>query len=336
MPDPSSALASAGCARHALVIAGLLAVALGIVVVRNGAGVSRLAADAVAMREGRAEAATLDSPEALLAWIRAHPERASIVVWEDSARVLAVAPEAVRPAPGLPVLLLGAEAARREASLALDSLTVPALAGDRAAADALLRALGRPAAEAVPDRLGVPDLDAPVPLDGLLLAWSEQAGGDVEAVPHAAWRDLAFVRDARLLADDPNGTVDGGRRGGLGLSLDQQRSAASVGMPRGTAEGYARLLRQALAGDSGGGGRFRRALAEAAPTGLPEGVFLRRGGMQGHLAVAGYATPEAGPARVVVLLLGDLPHAVYGRLTEGALDAGLVLGLLLGEVTVGA
>ncbi|MEM7787219.1 MAG: hypothetical protein AAF594_05760, partial [Bacteroidota bacterium] len=191
---PLARFAQVGCARHVGVIGGLLAMALLIVLARNWGGVSRFAIDAEAAREGQEVAATLDSPEALLAWVRAHPEAASLVVWDDSVQTLAVAPEVARPVPGLPVLLLGAEVARQAAAgldttaavpagtvaerrlpsidapgpepATVGALTQAALAGDRASADALLALLGRDAVEATPDRLGVPELEAPLPVGG--------------------------------------------------------------------------------------------------------------------------------------------------------------------------
>ena len=205
---------------------------------------------------------------------------ASLVVL-DLARdsvLVAVRPDARRPAPGLSALvtalaaeglpdgvrraprpasalaarrLPGLEPARQDTGAwSLDRLLDAALTGDRAAADEALAVVGRPAAEAA-----APDgAEAPVPVGGLWLAWapsrrgSDTAPDDLAlaflALPRAAQRDSAFFRDRAFRNSAALRAAETMRleREGLGMTPERAAAAAAATLPQGTARAYARLL----------------------------------------------------------------------------------------------
>jgi len=332
--------------RHLLILAGLLALAAAIYALRQPDAVGRLVQHAGSVREGADEARALATPDDLLAWVRAHPERASLVVLDGDSVVLTLGPDTPRPAPALPALVtvaayraavaddaldpaatVGPEATTRRrlaaagrppagaaSPVTLDSLAALALTGDRAAADALLAVVGREAAEAAPARLGLPALAPPLPVAGLLAAWLPPGTGETadEAAADAfAARPDAARRDAAWAADAALvGGAPDPTAGGVPLGLDAQRRAFAASLPRGTASGYARLLAQlAASGDAPPyvGGAVPGAVAGAAAVRTPEGV------------------------RVAVLLAEDVPHAVFYHLTQKGLEAGMLLALARGE-----
>ena len=234
----------------------------------------------------------LETADALGAWIAAHPDRASLWVWDlDTGETLArAAGDRARPVAGLTALLLAAEYARQAdagldttyrvsgsalerrvlpgvepAHAGTDALALPALVrtavqGHRPAADELLRIVGRRDAEAISARLGLPDLDAPLPVGGLQLAWSpaQWAGGTTPAeqaerfarLPRAAQRDSAFARDRSFQSSAAYRSEEMARleRHGLGLTEAETHTVAARSFPRGTARDYADLLARAFRG----------------------------------------------------------------------------------------
>ena len=374
MPDPAPP-ARPRFARHLVLIAGLLVVALGVVVVRNWDGAVRAARDAGSMGEGSETAASLREPADVLAWVRDHPG-ASLVVWDvaaDSA-VVAIRPDERRPVAGLTGLLLaaelvrrggagldtatvlpasaverrrlpGAEPARERAPASLADLARQALGADRAAADALLWTLGRRATDALPARLGLAALEAPLPLDGLLLAWApadrpgprETQLDQFLALDRAAQRDSAFSRSQAYVKSRAYRSAEQVRleRVGLGLSRDDQRAAAQATFPRGTARAYARLLARSARGDLLGPAAsdvFLDLVARPATDSLQARGGRRLGvvggGFPGLLGTAAVFQSGRG-GRVAVLLVEDAPNAVFFHLAQSGLDAGLVLDLVV-------
>ena len=328
------------------------------------------------MREGAAEARALRTPDDLLAWVRAHPERASLVVWDvgsDSA-VLTVEPARERPVAGLPALLLAAELARQSVAgvdtarlvpasvlsrlrlpgvererdggaVSLGALARRALGADRVAADVLLDRLGREAVEAVPVRLGAPEIEPPLPLGGLFLSWAPADGpgprrAQVEsflALGRSAQRDSAFAHGRAFVTSPAYRAAETARleRDGLGLSRARQREAARLSFPRGTAEGYARLLVRAARGelaDAETSSRLVELVTRPATSALQAKGGRRLGvvggGFPGLTGTAGLLQTARG-GRVAVLLLEDLPDAVFFHLAQTDLEVGLVLQLLL-------
>ncbi len=94
--------------RHLLIATGLLVVAIVVVVLRYRDTFGVMLDNLRAMREGRALAETLRSPQDLLAYLLDHPTQASLVVFDVTApdSGLYFQPEVARPVAGLPRLLL--------------------------------------------------------------------------------------------------------------------------------------------------------------------------------------------------------------------------------------
>ena len=347
---PLDRVARLGCTRHALVIAGLLAVAIGIAVARNWGAVSRALGDASAMAEGADEARALETPADLLDWIRRHPDRGALVVWDlraDSAVARVGSVGADRPAVALPLvgplldlLVYGDTAAVPAAALRTlpgverpspDSAAVPfaalarrALRGDRAAGDALLRRA----------RSGEVTWNGEVPLDGLFVAWAQSARADTldaflardrGVVERAAW---ALSR--RLRSDGPfrEATEADLATHGLGLSLDDQRWAAAVTFPRLRATVVARGLADLAHSDSAALALLTEPATDSLRVRGGERLGVFGGGFPGIQSTAGILTRADGGGRVVVLLLDGLPHAVFYHLAQTGLDVGLVLDRL--------
>jgi hypothetical protein len=217
---------------------------------------------------------------------------------------------------------------------------------DPAAADWLLRRLGRPALRRAPDRLGIPDIDPPLPTSGVHLLWHHH---DQTASPAARVDTLAALaaparaRRAyrlmdRLRRDSAFRHTEHTRRArrGSGLSLRQQRALARHTAPRGTAADYATLLRRVATGSllsPDVSARMQAALerpTDADSVGLSLRAVASTGGATpGLLSLAGYARREGdAPPRVVVLVLERLPMAVFYHLLQTSLDKGLFLRLL--------
>lgn len=340
-----------GCARHLWIIAGLIVVALGILVARNPDALQRLFANQQAMQEGSEEARALTSPTALVDWIAAHPEQASLVVREAGGEVLLdVNGRTPRPVAGLPALWVAAEWAEQAASGRLDTTAVPPerlavrrlpgtgavadtaamgprllvdrmLNGDRAAESVLLARLGPDPVAVRARRYGV---EPPVPFEGILLAW--QAGDTMATNAGALARRLA--RDAPYREDVIQEFQDEGFR----LTLNEQRLAAAAALPQGTAAAYARLLADALVDSLASpeaSALFLDALAAPDSVGGTVQFGSKGGGFPGHLALAAWVQPpNASSGRVAVLMLEDLPLGLFYHLSQTGLDAGLVLRLL--------
>jgi hypothetical protein len=312
----------------------------------------------------------METPTDLLDWVATHPEHASLVVLDASGdELLAHEAETVRPVVGLPSLLLLAEAVERVAAGSLeasgltaedldarrlpgtgtpasgldlstpDALLRQAFSSDRAAESELVDRIGVQSVERRADALGVGDLEPPVPFEGMLLAWMEGA---------AAMSHSDAVATARRLADRlatsetfRTETVERLREEGFPLSLDEQKAAAAQTIPRGTAAGYAELLQRALTDDLGSpaaSSRFLDVLDATPPDSLGTAftyLGTKSGGLPGFLALGAVGRTQSHGARVAVLVLEDLPLAVFYHLVQTRLDTALVLELLAGDALVG-
>lgn len=348
MPDPA---ARGGCARHLLALGALSLLALGLVVGQYRDVLGLAFRNTGAMGEGAEEARALRTPDDLVAWMARHPERASLVVLDlgDARRDLRFGAEVERAVVGLPTLWTLAEAARRGPTTppgadTLDALALPvrrergapadapedplraAAAGRDEVADALLLRLGPETVAALPAALGL-RAESAIPMAGLFVAW-----GDPAAPPDRDAVRAAAVAHAERLVADPAARAaahDRFRFQGLRLDLPEQRARAAATLPRGTAEAYAGLLARALT-DSlfapEASARFRAALERPLPEGGAAAGVTRA--FPGHLAFAGYVRPAGGAPRVAVLLLEDMPTAVFYHLSRTGLEAGLALRLL--------
>jgi hypothetical protein len=125
--------------RHLLIAAGLLLAVCAFVVARNWETFATMYANVTAMNEGRQVAEEMRHPDDLLAYLSAHPDRASLVAYEVGARADGIfyRSDVRRPVVNTPHLLLLAEYARQverghlapDRRVSLDSLGVYALPG---------------------------------------------------------------------------------------------------------------------------------------------------------------------------------------------------------------
>lgn len=232
----------------------------------------------------------IETADDLAAWVQAHPEGASVWVWDvdTGGEQTNWNGDRVRPVVGLTALLLAAEYARQvengldttyqvpastlelrrlpavEAdaadvgALALPALVRAAARGNRPAADELLRILGREGVDAIPRQLELTDVEPPMPIAGLLLAWApeqwvdgttptEQAERFVR-LARSAQRDSAYARERAYQTSTAYRAEETARlqRNGLGLPEAEIQATAAVTFPRGTAHAYADLLTRAV------------------------------------------------------------------------------------------
>lgn len=230
----------------------------------------------------------IESPDDLAAWMQAHPEAVSVLVWNvgTGAELATWNADRVRPVAGLTALLLAADYARQAengldttyqvsaatlerrrlpgveavpadvGALALPTLVRAAVRGHRPAADELLRILGRESVAGIPRQLELTDVEPPVPVAGLLLAWApaQWAEGTTPAeqasrfarVSRSAQRDSAYARERAYQNSTAYRAEETARlqQHGLGLA-EAEIWAAAATFPRGTARAYADLLTRA-------------------------------------------------------------------------------------------
>ena len=213
-----------------------------------------------------------------------------------------------------------------------------------AATDLLISHLGRPALAALPERLGLDSLDAPLPTSGLFLSWRFSAEATTKAhfavleqTPPDVRADDAYRLAARYRSDSLFRQSERERLAtrGSDLSLPEQRTFAAHTYPRGTAQTYADILRRAHT-DSllapGVGKAMRPYLERVLPDSVGstlEAIGSEAGSFPGLVSFSGYATRDDLPqGRVVVLLMEDLPLGVFYHLLQTGLDRGFLLQLL--------
>ena len=237
-----------------------------------------------------------------------------------------------------------------------------------AAADWLMTRLGQETVAELPEAYGLTGSDAPRPMSGTYVAWLRARNASPDSLrieprlgmTPKAYADTVWGATSRL-ASDPSfreALVSPLTEQGTGLSVIQQRDLASATFPRGTALDYGRLLAQIYAGGPGApelgtapvgsGWREMQMLIEtplrqaAAPENsarldsirgrnVPSTVSLANvaGAYPGLLTLGGYARSDTSEARIVALMMHDLPVAVFYQLAQTGIDKGLFLELLV-------
>ena len=231
----------------------------------------------------------MDTREDIEAWVQSHPNAVSVLVWnvDTGDELVNWNADRSRPVAGLTALLLAVEYARQAengldttyqipasvlerrrlpvveaelpdvGTLGLPALVRAAARGHRPAADELLRILGREGVRATPHRLGLTEVDPPVPVAGLLLAWApaQWAEGTTPAeqvarfvrVARPAQRDSAYARERAFLNSAAYRAEETSRLQlhGFGLTDAEIQTTAAATFPRGTARAYAELLTRA-------------------------------------------------------------------------------------------
>lgn len=229
---------------------------------------------------------------------------------------------------------------------------------DAAAADWLMMRLGRETVLSLPESYGLSDAAAPRPATGLYLAWREarddalSRGGTPDSAHAAAIAELSNA------AEVPGRAFDLAKRlqskavyrsdvlapledGVTELTFRQQRDLARVGHPRVTADAFARVMTRLVRGDLASqdvSARLSRQIEQQVqPDSLGNSppvsaVGSLAGAYPGMLHFAGYARHTGeGSDRVVVMVLEDLPLAVFYHLAQTGIDKGLVLQLLIDD-----
>ncbi len=289
--------------RHLLIATGLLVVALAIIVLRYRDTFGIMLENLRAMREGRALAETLRSPQDLLAYLERHPDRTSLVAFELAApdSGLYFQEAVVRPVAGLPRLLLLASYVKAIEQGKLDPAgPVPRRVLNRYVLPSLGDQVHQHALSLLPDTADTLQTDQLVRLllegndpaahDYLLLrlgrsslsALTEQLGITAlepplpmlglflswHALPEMPKRDAGpYALTRQVVQDTSLHNVLAYRlaRQGSGLSLWAQRERAQATFPRGTAQAYALLLQRIATDTSTWGRTIRRYLEHTLP-----------------------------------------------------------------------
>lgn len=229
---------------------------------------------------------------------------------------------------------------------------------DAAAADWLMMRLGRETVLSLPEAYGLSASAAPRPATGVYLAWRDarraalSRGVSPDSAHHVAVETLAnglevagrsFDLAERLRADasfrqDVLAPLDDGV---TELTFRQQRDLARVGHPRVAAEAFADVMASLVRGDlatAGVSARLSRQIEQQVKpdslgnTPRVSAIGSMAGAYPGMLHFAGYARHADGqPDRVVVMVLEDLPLAVFYHLAQTGIDKGLVLQLLIDD-----
>lgn len=364
-------LTNLGCGRALLISFGVVFLFIAGTALWYRGTVATMLDNMLAMSEGAEAAEVLRTPADLLGYLAAHPGSASLVVFDTAQPEagLYFQAEAARPVVGVSRLVVLAAFARAVAEGALDpaapvasealraydlrarpaaardtlprSLTLADVTrrmmqrGDGAAADFLMRRLGRERLEALPTRLGLEGIQVPLPQSGTHLSWHPTA---TLPAPAASYADSVYAFTERLEADTAfrHEAVARRRSGEASLSLNQQRKRAAATYPRGTAAAYAALLGR-IASDtlfSDEATRLARgALERPLPGGAPGFVGSKAGSFPGLVSFAGYVRHTDGRpgGRVVVLLMENVPTAVFYHLLQTGLDNVFELRLLLDD-----
>ncbi len=289
--------------RHLLIATGLLVVAIGVVVLRYWDTFEVMLENLRAMREGQALAETLRSPQDLLDYLLAHPEQASLVVFDITApdSGLYFQSEVARPVAGLPRLLLLAGYAEAVGQSRLDpNEPIARWTLDRYVLPSLGAQVHMHALSLLPDtgdslflRQVVQLLlegNDPAAHDYLLLRLGQTALATLSErlkVPSLepplpllglflSWHTMPALANR---STDPFALTEAVVRDahlydalathleqqGSGLSLWDQRDQAQATYPRGTAQGYALLLQRIAADSSVWGHDMRRYLERTLP-----------------------------------------------------------------------
>lgn len=345
-------------------VAGVVSVLL-VAALAVGAWKARRLIDAVAevLATDELEGKQLTTADEVWAYLRAHPERYALAVWDvgdepngvfldaDAAWPLAstvkVVPLALachrleqgtwtsdRPLPNVEHFYLpGTDGqAHPKARAALDggvatvgaALTAMIQFSDNAATDVLLFEIGRESLELETAELGA--LRAPHPLTGTLLASLEGADGGV--VDDRAWALASALKEdssrAEVMAE-----AFAARR------VREQSVMASTLDNRGSARAYARLLERFFVDETPRYAPARERLSWPMRFPANQETFARwgtkGGALPGTLTSAHFVEQKSGRRRVLALFLHDLPFATWAGLANSYAQQKVELELLLAD-----
>ncbi|MEM6644970.1 MAG: hypothetical protein AAF730_01840 [Bacteroidota bacterium] len=326
--------------RHLLIAFTLLVLVVLGVLARNADTVRLMTLNARALQDGADEAEALNDPSAVLEYVRARPERASILVVEGPDTLAWWGRRDAMPLAGgrLHALAAYAGAARADTVRLAEPVTAFAMPEDLATFAEAICAEGQPCSTAEladrvagGDRRAYTDLllstatshraRAAIPYLGYLLSWNNHTLNAPVADRLAAFQMMSRMHIDTLAYDIAQAyrfDQEGFRRrevawrdqGGQALSLREQRDLAAATFPRATAAGVSSLIPEA------------------------EGVQVYSEAFPGLVLAAGIRPMANGRTRTVVMLLHDVPLAVFYHLGRTRLDRGLVLELLHNDQAV--
>lgn len=336
--------------RHLLIAAGLLAAFVIGLLIRNWESVEAAFSNMTALAEGKEEAAYLHLPADLLTYLQNHPDDVSLVAYDvgREADGLFWNADVERATTGLAKLWTLAAYAKQVTAGRINPDTLvavseiahyhlPSINADGHArtlqrfgeadsvtlaqvVDAMIEDNAHAAADFLLLQLGDAALQQHVvPHSGLFLHWLDETQDPLAQAQRLA-EDAAFRFE----------TQERLRSQGLGLSIKQQGARAHATFPRSIADAYADLFARAVVDSVAA---FRPHLEQPFPadttgTAAYDAFAVHGGAFPGVISLGGYVRgPEGG--RIVVLLMENVPLAVFYHLAQTSLDKGFVLQLLL-------
>lgn len=181
---------------------------------------------------------------------------------------------------------------------------------------------------------------APLPLGGIFLSWNNHTLEAPLEDRVASYAGMDAIHYSSLVVDlmneyTTNAAFQDLERelrtdGYAAIRLVDQRALALHTFPKGSAQAYANYVAELV--DSTSASAFREHWFHDVSEGGGQALFQAWGSVTGSFpgmfSFVGYAEREGKPPRVVVLLLEDVPLAVYYHLTQTSLDKGVPLLLL--------
>ncbi|MEM1093841.1 MAG: hypothetical protein AAGJ10_04500 [Bacteroidota bacterium] len=326
--------------RHLLIAFTLLVLVVLGVLARNASAVRLMVQNARALQDGADQAEALDDPAAVLDYVRAHPDRVSVLVVEDADTLVWWGRRDAMPLAGgrLHALAAHLSSALPDTAQVAETVTAFALPEDLATfaeaactetqpcaradvADLVARGERRAYTDLLLSAAGTYRGGSAIPYLGYLLSWNNHTLNAPVADRLAAFQMMSRTHLDTLAYDiaqayrlDEEGfrqrEVAWRAQGGLAISLREQRDLAHATFPRATAAAMSTLL-------------------PAAPE-----VRLYSEAFPGLVLAAGVRPMAEGRTRTVVMLLEEVPLAVFYHLGRTRLDRGLVLELLHNDQAV--
>lgn len=291
------------------------------------------------------------APKLMLA--AAFAERVASGAWDPEERIALAELGAYHlPGHGQDGHLRAVGALRADGVVAGDSLPLEAVArsmvayNDDAAADYLMERLGRDTVRTLPERWGLEAAEPPLPATGLVLTWHNHTMHSTPEERIDAFAQMS-ARDLEAQAYDLGGVVrtDAAFRrkeierlgqAGTDLTLAQQRTLAGLTLPAGTASAYADFMAGVaqghLAPDTVNvvlqGWLEQPVPVDTSASSLTH-LASKGGAFPGIITFVGYARRAHGlPPRVLVVLLDEVPIAVFYHLLQTGIDRGFAAQLL--------
>lgn len=326
--------------RHLLIAFTLLMLVVLGVLARNADTVRLMVKNARALQDGAAQAEALTDPAAVLEYVQAHPGRVSVLVVEGTDTLAWWGRRDAMPVAGgrLQALATYGRQALADTALLAEPVTAFAMPEDLATfagarcteahqcasaelADLVARGERRAYTDLLLSASSARRGGSAIPYLGYLLSWNNHTLNAPVADRLAAFQTMAREHLDSLAYDiaqayrfDQEGfrqrEIVWRAQGGQAISLREQRDLAHATFPRASAADIARLVPSS------------------------DEVQLYSEAFPGLVLAAGRRTVQEDRERTVVVLLQDVPLAVFYHLGRTRLDRGLVLELLHNDQAV--